>query len=340
MATKEIERLKAKGKNIYQRIAAAMRVAKYVEKKTRSQAGYNYVSEGDIIALVRPALLDEGVVVVASVIESGFEFRQNPKDSAKAVVFATVKTRLRFVNIDKPDDRVELFAVGHGADLRDKAVSIATTYAYKAGLRQGVMMLETGDDAEKYDYEAPPNPPERDYTPEAPSRSQRRRHAQTHEAPREPATERQSAPSQAPRDAEQGMVGFAGDLREVLDMNKMPAFAGKMTWRSMGKDEIAEQVLDYRENMGGHSGDGIKPGTMTKAVLVATAKTHEYRAQCYRVLVRMAISSGLDEGAVRASFHEESPLPPWKCSDAEFESGFMLFLEDVKDKLELRSGGA
>ena len=56
--------------------------------------------------------------------------------------------QVAFVNVDKPEDRVEVEFFGYGIDPQDKGPGKAMSYAVKYALLK-VFSLETGDDPER-----------------------------------------------------------------------------------------------------------------------------------------------------------------------------------------------
>ena len=139
-------------KNIYQRLAEAMKLCTYVKKDTKVTGfggGYSAVSHDAVTAKVRQHLLAVGVIAVASVIESG-ETREeiHAKNGMRTVFRCSVVMETRFVNIDDPGDCIVVRSIGTGEDSGDKAPGKAVSYAVKYGLLKA-LMLETGDDADQ-----------------------------------------------------------------------------------------------------------------------------------------------------------------------------------------------
>lgn len=131
-------------RNLYQRLHAAMRRAGMVPKRGRNEAAdYNYASEADVLAVIRPLLLEEGLLMLPSL-----ETWQVDRETGNA--FVVLKTKI--VNIDAPTEIHEVVMVGAGNDwtrngMRDKAIYKAITGANKYTLLK-TCMLPTGDDPE------------------------------------------------------------------------------------------------------------------------------------------------------------------------------------------------
>lgn len=123
--------------NIYQRLAKAMEAVTYVQKEKKKGMQYSIVSHDAVTAKVRPALLAAGIVYYPVAMEHS----QNGNRTA-------VSLRVRFVNIDNPEDAFEVPALGFGIDQQDKGPGKAISYAVKYALLKA-LGLETGDDPDQ-----------------------------------------------------------------------------------------------------------------------------------------------------------------------------------------------
>lgn len=134
-------------KNIYQRLVAVMNAVSYVQKEDKKiNNQYTFVSHDAVTAKIRPALLAEGIATVCSV-------KNHVQDGNRTEVTLGV----RFVNIDKPEDFVEVESFGYGIDPQDKGPGKAVSYAFKYALLK-TFCLETGDDPERDSIEHQPMP--------------------------------------------------------------------------------------------------------------------------------------------------------------------------------------
>lgn len=132
-------------KNIYQRLVAVMNAVSYVQKEDKKVNNqYTFVSHDAVTAKIRPALLAEGIATVCSV-------KNHTQDGNRTEVTLAV----RFVNIDKPEDFVEVESFGYGIDPQDKGPGKAVSYAFKYALLK-TFCLETGDDPERDSIEHEP----------------------------------------------------------------------------------------------------------------------------------------------------------------------------------------
>ena len=125
-------------KNIYQRLAEVMKAVSYVQKSDKKVNGqYTFASHDAVTAKLRPALIENGIMPIVTV-------KHSAQDGNRTEVTILVK----FVNIDKPDECVEVESFGYGIDPQDKGPGKAVSYAFKYALLK-TFCLETGDDPER-----------------------------------------------------------------------------------------------------------------------------------------------------------------------------------------------
>lgn len=125
-------------KNIYQRLAEVMKAVSYVQKEDKKVNNqYTFVSHDAVTAKLRPALIDNGIMPIVTV-----------KSSAQDGNRTEVTILVRFVNIDKPEEMVEVESFGYGIDPQDKGPGKAVSYAVKYAFLK-TFCLETGDDPER-----------------------------------------------------------------------------------------------------------------------------------------------------------------------------------------------
>lgn len=124
--------------NIYQRMAAIMKTVGYVQKEEKKVNGqYTFVSHDAVTSKMRPALIEHGVLAVPTV-------KRHLQDGNRTEADVLV----RFVNIDNPEDFIEIEMFGYGVDPQDKGPGKAISYAVKYALLKA-FSLETGDDPER-----------------------------------------------------------------------------------------------------------------------------------------------------------------------------------------------
>lgn len=140
--------------NIYQRMLAATSEINKVAKNLKVGVGnnsYKAVAESDVLEAVKPVEEQFGIYSFPlsreiakdeiSVTTTEYEGRK----SEKASYFMRVKTIYRFVNVDKPDEYIDITTYGDGIDSQDKAPGKAMTYGDKYALLKAYK-IQTGED--------------------------------------------------------------------------------------------------------------------------------------------------------------------------------------------------
>lgn len=117
-----------------QRLLAVMHEVDYVQKEKKAGMQYTIVSHDAVTAKVRPALVKHGVIYYPVRV-------QRSQDGNRTEMDVTV----RFVNVDKTEDYIEVQTCGYGIDSQDKGPGKAMSYAVKYALLKA-LGLETGDD--------------------------------------------------------------------------------------------------------------------------------------------------------------------------------------------------
>jgi hypothetical protein len=145
--------------NIYQRISAVQKAIGYIQKDRAVSTGggsYRAVSHDAVIALLRPHLIEHGIVVTTSLVgEPEFDL---PLEGSKQRMFRA-EFSVTFTNIDDPRDQVIVTLPAHALDSGDKSVGKAISYATKYALLK-TFAIETGEDDESrlqpsdYDFAA------------------------------------------------------------------------------------------------------------------------------------------------------------------------------------------
>lgn len=137
-------------KNVHQRIAAAMENVSYIQREKKKGMQYSIVSHDAVTALVRPALLENGVIY--------YPVKTTPSYDGNRTEAHMI---IRFANIDDPKDFIDVESFGHGIDPGDKSPGKAMSYAVKYALLK-TLGLETGEDAD-LDHEVKHEPKAEDY---------------------------------------------------------------------------------------------------------------------------------------------------------------------------------
>lgn len=143
--------------NIFQRMSAITNEIQRVAKKLSVDAGkssYKAVGEADVLEAVKPAEEKYGVYSYPAdreIIESGTitsETVYNGQVKKTERQYMRVRVVYRFVNMDKPEEFIEMASYGDGLDSGDKAPGKAATYADKYALLKAYK-ITTGDDPDQ-----------------------------------------------------------------------------------------------------------------------------------------------------------------------------------------------
>ena len=130
--------------NIYEKIAAIMMDVQYLAKDDHVSFGstsYKALSEEKVTSIMRAELLKYNLVV--------FPISQATNRIGN---ITHVDVVYRMVNVENPDDSIEIASCGDGADTQDKGSGKAMTYAFKyMWLR--TFALPTGEDPDKISTE-------------------------------------------------------------------------------------------------------------------------------------------------------------------------------------------
>lgn len=137
--------------NIYEKMSAITNeiatVGKNLEVELPKGRGYKAVAEADVLRAVKPA--EEKYKVYSyprarQIVESG-EIVTTTSYGEKRSLFVRIETIYRFVNMEKPEEFVEIVTYGDGVDSQDKAPGKAMTYADKYALLKAYK-IQTGED--------------------------------------------------------------------------------------------------------------------------------------------------------------------------------------------------
>lgn len=143
--------------NIFQKMAAISVEMATVGKNLTVGDGknkYKAVSERDIIDAVKPLEAKYGVysypisrrVLESNLLES--ESTYDGKTTKKTTFMTRIETTYRFVNVDKPEEYIEIISFAEGIDPQDKGSGKAMTYCDKYALMKAYK-ISTGDDPDQ-----------------------------------------------------------------------------------------------------------------------------------------------------------------------------------------------
>lgn len=128
--------------NIYQRINKVMQEVKYAQKDASVQ-GYKAVTHDQVVATARHAFVKHGVVITPNQVHGDFADAVN---GSKMRLY-TGGYVISFVNMDKPEEKIDVTIEAHALDNGDKAPGKCLTYATKSAVLK-VLWLETGENDE------------------------------------------------------------------------------------------------------------------------------------------------------------------------------------------------
>lgn len=143
--------------NIYEKLLNITSEIKTVNKNLEVGVGknaYKAVGEADVLFAVKaleekykvysyPCKRD---VIDRAILETEKEY--NGTVTKGNQIFLRIETTYRFVNIEKPEEFIEITTYGDGIDTQDKAVGKAMTYADKYALLKAYKII-TGDDPDQ-----------------------------------------------------------------------------------------------------------------------------------------------------------------------------------------------
>ena len=147
--------------NIYKKMSAITAELTAVAKNLNvgiGKAAYKAVGEADVLAAVKPLEEKHGVysypysrkIVEADLVTTTSEYQG--KVTERTNRYLRIETVYRFVNIDNPDEYIDITTYGDGIDPQDKAVGKAMTYSDKYALLKAYKII-TGEDPEQFKSE-------------------------------------------------------------------------------------------------------------------------------------------------------------------------------------------
>lgn len=140
--------------NIYEKLSKITSELSTVAKNLEvgvGQAKYKAVGEADVLRAIKPIEAKHGVYsypLTRTIVESGQIESVNYKGEVKKSLFERIETTYRFVNIEKPEEYIDITSYGDGIDTGDKSVGKAMTYADKYALMKAYKII-TGDDPDQ-----------------------------------------------------------------------------------------------------------------------------------------------------------------------------------------------
>lgn len=143
--------------NIFEKMLEISSEIKNISKNLEVGIGvnsYKAVGEADVLCAVKelearykiysyPA---KRTIVASEILET--ERTYNGKTTKGSQIFLRIETVYKFVNVENPDESIEIISYGDGIDTQDKAVGKAMTYADKYALMKAYKII-SGDDPDQ-----------------------------------------------------------------------------------------------------------------------------------------------------------------------------------------------
>ena len=138
--------------NIYQRMNNIMKSDTYIKKREK-KAGmqYSFASHDDVSAMASDVLTANGVAFIPTVNSyTVSENKQKTNFKGELVIESKHQIHVKacFVNIDKPEERIDVEGWGYALDDADKGYGKALSYAIKYMLMK-TFLIPTGDEEPK-----------------------------------------------------------------------------------------------------------------------------------------------------------------------------------------------
>ena len=145
--------------NIYEKLSAITNELSAVAKNLEvgvGQSKYNAVGEADVLAAVKPLEYKyriysypcERKILESIIIENESVDYKTKEKVVKKMFFERIETDYCFVNVDKPEEKIQVTTYGDGIDSQDKSVGKAMTYADKYALLKAYKII-TGEDLDQ-----------------------------------------------------------------------------------------------------------------------------------------------------------------------------------------------
>lgn len=144
--------------NIFEKMLAItselQTVAKNLTVQQSKISSYKAVAERDILDAVKPLESKYGVysyphtrnVLESNILDS--ESHINGQTVKKTIYMTRISTVYRFVNIERPDEYIDITSFAEGIDSQDKGSGKAMTYADKYALMKAYK-ISTGEDPDQ-----------------------------------------------------------------------------------------------------------------------------------------------------------------------------------------------
>lgn len=147
--------------NLYEKLSEITSELSAVAKNLtvgEGKSSYKAVGEADVLAAVKPLEAKHRIysypvgrkIVSTDVMTTTTTYNGTTKETNK--LFLRIETVYRFVDIDNPEDYIDITTYGDGVDSQDKAPGKAMTYADKYALLKAYKII-TGEDPDQHKSE-------------------------------------------------------------------------------------------------------------------------------------------------------------------------------------------
>lgn len=128
---------------IGQAVLAVMVDVPYIQRKGAKGLNYTFLSEAELIAKIRPAMLEHGLTIRPTSVDIG-HVETYPSSSGKLMNRVILVNAYELCHVAS-GETWGIASAGEGTDLGDKATPKAMTQAMKYAMREA-FAIETGDD--------------------------------------------------------------------------------------------------------------------------------------------------------------------------------------------------
>lgn len=143
--------------NIYEKLLNITNEIGLVNKNLivgEGKASYKAVGEADVLKAVKELEFKhkiysypcKRIITDSSILQTEKEYKGEVKKGNQ--IFLRIETTYRFVNVENPEEFIEVTTYGDGVDTQDKAPGKAMTYSDKYALLKAYKMI-TGDDPDQ-----------------------------------------------------------------------------------------------------------------------------------------------------------------------------------------------
>ncbi len=142
--------------NIYQKLQhatmhdAIQKCPKAGEMKIGGMLQYRYFKAEDVVNCASKAFYELGIIftIILEKVEHT-SYTKQTKNGNKDVHYFVLEGKAIFINVDCPEEKVEMAFLGSAEDDSDKAIGKANTYAKKIAL-MNILMIQDGEDTDAF----------------------------------------------------------------------------------------------------------------------------------------------------------------------------------------------